>query len=587
MHNRVSVFFDVWAGKFSFSFASSPADRGYLMRTNMSGLGAAAVLAVGAATAWGQFYVEQGHVQDANARLGSGGLNRPVNVYDFRAGNRLVTGNVTAGRSFRGYSPVRDPSQLFLSRTLGRSTADLAGVPSELAGTTLRGLGSTRLSDFQRDSASVGEIVYGQSRFGQPRPFYHSSSTVANTGAISSGLNRPGTSQLHSLYMLPSTELRPLSAGPALPDRSGRSGTLLKTETQLMRINTGEPITGPVNRRLAGSSLFSHVRAVPVNALAARAERDAALGAAVGGPVDLRISGTEPIDTRVDLAVPEVGGVALMRPTGSPLDQVLVPAGEGAWPANGSLGEVLGSVVVGGRPPRQMAGSLTDAADVFASMRAASAQTVRPLTPEVEGADAGVTTPDVSIRPRVDSKREVMAKPVRTFVGRRESAVNEYLAKGEALLKSGDYYKAANQYDLARVVDPRNPLPPLGRSMALLAAGDYMTSANNLFLAISLFESLANFQIDLAAFIPPDLNVLDRRRAYLENRLEVFDDFRLRFLLGFAEYCSGIEGGLANLEKAAAAAPEQLKSLREFVKILKQRAGESAEKPAADGEKEQ
>jgi hypothetical protein len=49
-----------------------------------------------------------------------------------------------------------------------------------------------------------------------------------------------------------------------------------------------------------------------------------------------------------------------------------------------------------------------------------------------------------------------------------------------------------------------------------------------------------------------DLTVLGKRRAYLEQRLEKYDDFRLRFLLGFAEYYSGLDKpGLDNLTKAA------------------------------------
>jgi hypothetical protein len=138
-------------------------------------------------------------------------------------------------------------------------------------------------------------------------------------------------------------------------------------------------------------------------------------------------------------------------------------------------------------------------------------------------------------------------------------------------MEAGQYYKAAGMYDFARAVDLRNPLPLLGRSMALLAAGDYLASSNNLFQAIQLFDPLGYFRVDLASFVP-DLSVLDSRRADLERQLESFDDFRLRFLLGWAEYCSGLEElGLSNLEKAAEAAPESLTSVRRFVDNLKSR----------------
>ncbi len=132
---------------------------------------------------------------------------------------------------------------------------------------------------------------------------------------------------------------------------------------------------------------------------------------------------------------------------------------------------------------------------------------------------------------------------------------------------------AADAYSMAHSIDNRNPLPLVGRSMALLAAGDYLSSANDLFQAIRLFESLARFDVDLKQFVP-DLRALDRRRAYLEQRLQTFDDFRLRFLLGYAEYSSGLTDiGLANMKKAAESAPPQLDAVRRFVDLLEVRRG--------------
>jgi hypothetical protein len=122
-------------------------------------------------------------------------------------------------------------------------------------------------------------------------------------------------------------------------------------------------------------------------------------------------------------------------------------------------------------------------------------------------------------------------------------------------LQAGKFYRAAEMYRFARSVAPDNPLPVLGRAMALLAAGDYMTSVSGLFEGIQLFESLSLFQIDLKAFVP-DLMVLDGRRADLEARLELSENYRLRFLLGWAEYCSGLQGlGLSDMEKALETAP--------------------------------
>jgi hypothetical protein len=61
--------------------------------------------------------------------------------------------------------------------------------------------------------------------------------------------------------------------------------------------------------------------------------------------------------------------------------------------------------------------------------------------------------------------------------------------------------------------------------------------------------------------------------TFLEQQLEVSDDFRLRFLLGWTEYMSGLtDPGLANMRKAAAAAPPQMEPLRQYVDVSMQEA---------------
>ena len=120
--------------------------------------------------------------------------------------------------------------------------------------------------------------------------------------------------------------------------------------------------------------------------------------------------------------------------------------------------------------------------------------------------------------------------------------------------------------------------------MAMLAAGNYLTSSTNLFQAVQHYEALSQFRIDLNAFLP-DVNVLDRRRADLERQLEVNDDYRLRFLLGFTEHCCGLsEIGIENMSRAADQAPANRDFLRRFASDVKQRRAtaeaESATRPA-------
>ena len=164
--------------------------------------------------------------------------------------------------------------------------------------------------------------------------------------------------------------------------------------------------------------------------------------------------------------------------------------------------------------------------------------------------------------------------PLKTFVGTESSEVNRHMAYAEEAMKAGRYYRAAEGYDLARMVSPDNPLPALGRCMAFMAAGDYVSSAVSLFDAIRLFDSLSTFDVDLKAFLP-DLKALDSRRADMERLLQVRDDGRMRFLLGFAEYNSGLkELGLTNMDRASQVLKDtdaDLSVVRRFVEGLRAR----------------
>jgi tetratricopeptide (TPR) repeat protein len=142
---------------------------------------------------------------------------------------------------------------------------------------------------------------------------------------------------------------------------------------------------------------------------------------------------------------------------------------------------------------------------------------------------------------------------MKSFAGRYQDQLNGYLRDGEAALRKGEYYRAADLFDLASTVDPSNPLPLLDRGHALLAAGDYVSAATSLERGIARFPQIAAFQIDLPAL---GGSIYDVRRADLEKKLANSDQYRLRFLLGYLELYSGLpEEGIRDLEQAASTAP--------------------------------
>ncbi|NLX14569.1 MAG: hypothetical protein GXY44_13080 [Phycisphaerales bacterium] len=296
---------------------------------------------------------------------------------------------------------------------------------------------------------------------------------------------------------------------------------------QWVRPDTGAAVSGPVDGRLMQSSLFG------MASLAPRPE-----------PAGTRSTGGQSLLRSRDRA--ELDDRQLLRYQGSPAQQ----APEAPSWASPTI------------PP----GLLDDSSgDLFSSMQMQIEQ-------QLAGADTGSEPGQERLyyRPPSATQPGQAVATLKTFVGDGPAPVNTFLAQAEQALQGGHYYRAAGTYDLARAADPGNPLPLLGRAMALLAAGEYMTSATNLFLAISHYELLAYYRVDLRAFVP-DLHILDRRRAEIEQRLAQGDEYRLRFLLGYAEYCSGFEElGLTNMSKAAQAAPEQMHEIRRFVRILAQ-----------------
>lgn len=96
----------------------------------------------------------------------------------------------------------------------------------------------------------------------------------------------------------------------------------------------------------------------------------------------------------------------------------------------------------------------------------------------------------------------------------------DYLFLGEEFLKNGQYYKAADAFELASVWDWKNPLLVLARSHALFAAGEYMSSAFYLSRAIEMEPKVLQSRFDWSS-------LLDSRDAF-ENRLTELSTWQQR-----------------------------------------------------------
>jgi len=142
----------------------------------------------------------------------------------------------------------------------------------------------------------------------------------------------------------------------------------------------------------------------------------------------------------------------------------------------------------------------------------------------------------------------------KTFASFADDKFNQHIREGEAYVKQGAYYRAADAYTLASVYRPESPLAYAGKSHALFAAGEYMSSALFLSRALEIFpeyekklkgekEEVETELVNLAV-LASSLKVIDRdkledRVVDIEQWQEKSDSAELQFLLGYIYYQIG------------------------------------------------
>lgn len=522
-----------------------------------------------------------GRANDANNQVGSGGVNAATPQGFYNPAGLIVTGNVTGGRAFQGYSPIRDTSSLFFS-------APSAGI-----------------GGFQRDSVGLGQVM-GQPYGFQPNPFYMPSQTVVGIPGIQAGLNTPGGSLPLSSYVipqaLPSTTFAPpaMSTWPeAHPSQSvvPNSSIYNLNNFPLSADQTGRLADDQVTNLLRSSPLFGRtvINTRPLSAI------DQSPGASLADPYSFS-GGTflrqaaDPLrrsPRSVDLSdaapsaehmlgesrnlvsptaiAPRLFKDDLASPvrdplTGRPLpdapshlatpDSVIIdpvsglPVERGAAAARDTLAGTAGTIAApdgtGGTFP--MTPDFAEEEDEFAELHEA-VELLR------SARDPGAAEAPQQYDEAARIVHGFTEKSVRSLVGEKKSEVGRLILQAEEFTRQGDYYKAGNIYNLAIAYEPDNAMLRFGYGHALLAAGEYLSAALQLTAGIERYPAIAYLKFDLTSFAP-DKNVFDIRRADLEQRLERKEDYRLRFLLGYTEYYSGLKKfGLPNLEKAASLAP--------------------------------
>lgn len=486
----------------------------------------------------------RGHALDRNPGLGTRGLNSRFTGFDSgRRSNAIVSGNVTGLARFQGPLAVPYGNQF-------RDSLPTAG-----------------LSAFR--SQSVGLKGIQVNRVPAPGFYFGVQETVPDLGYIRRGLNAPGSSMLRSPYTPPLRASTPRSSARSLrlPDPADRRLGMIR-EPAGHKVYQREVDVGASADALGGGS---------------SAFRSAAGSSIFGAPGPMPRMLVDPL--RPDLRRGGTGSSPFARTDGRLLPERLSPIRPDLWAGGGPMrpgvAGLLGQVSGSEAPSWELGGDRFE--DMYKAVQAAErlglaqfgfklgAGAGRALGDPLDGempAPGGPALLDLrAVRRQSDTAiaelasvsrwaSELLDDPVTSFAGRYQSRFNELMLAAESAMAAGEYYRAARQCDQAHTLDPRHPLPLLGRGHALIAAGDYVTASLLLQKGIERFPQIAVFRLDLVELAGRQ-DAFDLRRADLEERLSRSEDFELRFLLGYLELYSGLpEEGVRNLKRAAKLAPE-------------------------------
>ncbi len=200
-------------------------------------------------------------------------------------------------------------------------------------------------------------------------------------------------------------------------------------------------------------------------------------------------------------------------------------------------------------------------ANVYDALRDAATSPIPASSDESAGstsddADDATAHPVLGVQQqRMQQARSALSSPPRLFTGDPRETASHYGQLAGAALAEGQYQRAITYFGLARSADPENLRYYVGEGHALIAAGEFYGAVLKISRAVDRFTDFGQQEIDLPRDVRP-VELLDSRRAELEMKLRDEDDYRLRFLLGYMEFYSGLQTiGLENMRLAAQQAP--------------------------------
>ena len=470
-------------------------------------------LFLSAAMAAGQVYRTQtGRALDANYGVGSGGYNsvrqadRPID------GNLLINQQITGGFGFRGTVGYKGANELRLT------------------------LPSAQLDPFLQRSSGLGNLPGAVGGYG-PQPYLSPNRTVLGVSGIATGYVRPGTSIPRSAYV-PPEQARQLINAAVQPYRP-----LLAEVRQYRQINAA------LDPRSNAASMAGRIALRPeaMSAVAARPAASALFGV-IGRKRAERLArelaGEEdspfaPVEGRI---TSQLEGTQV---PGDPLTGRPFKPGQAQPP--GAPAQV-------GEPTRL----LPPDEDVFIDILTLYNEMLRQeeIPPSKLDKKPEVKPEPAPFGPRGEEELEEQRRReldrrsvermrdqmhVRTLAGHGKDQLNRSMARAEKFLTAGKYYAAADEYQVAAILNPSNPLPHVGAALAQFAANEPLSAGVSLRQAMRRFPPLMEVRLDIKGMLGEA--VLAQRIQRLEKRLAGEGDKAHPSLLFLATYLRHAGGG--------------------------------------------
>lgn len=444
--------------------------------------------------------VETGQALDANPRVGGYRYNSPVPLGTNLNSQLYVTGQVSGLGRFRGNVGYFAENQLHLR------------------------LPSGGMSDFLRRSVGVQDALSGAAY--APAPYYDPTSTTVKLDGILSGRAAPGTNvPAHT----PARTFSPLGQ-QLYVDALGEYESI----APLMPTGLGTPGGGGVSALAPGGAVTRGGRIGPMPAYAATptVPEPAELFAVARRKEQLSLARDLYTTYRREAMRDQRVGAGI----DATVDAATTPAEAGPDESDRTPGGAVG------KTPKKAAGNQDVFLDMLLRLRQRRQQDQpAPATTQPANRSPNRSTPLTPLAPEilkpgtglVDLSEEA-GIILRGLAGASDDAFNQHMTRAERQLRSKRYYDAANLYETAGLVSPRNPLARVGMGVSLLGAGESLSAAYQIERAVRLFPPMIETRVDLSAML--DAKIIEDQLGAIDSRLRDADTDSKRMLTFLATF---------------------------------------------------